>query len=261
MEKLLTEFFENEKIKYYSCLDVDECTLLYPRKLPAFTKSVCFFLMPYFTADKKERNVSLYAVPRDYHLYVKELEKRLLERIKASGKDTEVSVFSDNSPFSERICAEKANLGIIGKNRLLINSEYGSYTFIGSICISHNISISHLPENFKCDICGICEKCKTACPYMSGETGSCLSELTQKKNLSDEEMRILSTLKVRWGCDICQSVCPKNKSVSETLIEFFKKQRIERVTAEQIRQMTDEEFSERAYSWRGKNIILRNLNI
>ncbi len=211
--------------------------------------------------DEKKRNVSLYAVPRDYHLYVKELEKRLLKLISDKNEGVTVRVFADNSPFSERICAEKAGLGKIGKNRLLINSEYGSYVFIGSICISHNISISHLAENFKCDICGNCEKCKTACPYMSGKSEICLSELTQKKKFSEDETKIISSLGVRWGCDICQQVCPQNNNVSETPIDFFKNHRMPFVTKELIEQMSDDDFSQRAYAWRGKNVILRNLKL
>ncbi len=235
--------------------------MLYPGKLPEFTKSVCFFLIPYYVKDREKRNVSLYAVPCDYHLYIKELEERLWLHIQNKKSDLKVRIFADNSPFSERICAEKAGLGRIGKNRLLINSEYGSYVFIGSICISDNISISHFTENFKCDICGNCEKCKTACPYMSGKCEACLSALTQKKKISDDEAKIISTLHLRWGCDICQEVCPKNKDVPETPIEFFRRRRIPHISEEILLKMSDKEFSDRAYSWRGKDVILRNLKL
>lgn len=261
MEKLLPEFFEREKIEYYSCLPLSQCDILYSRKLPIFTGSVCFFLIPYYVKDEEKRNVSLYAVPRDYHLYVKQLEARLLEMVERQGENVEISVFADNSPFSERVCAERAGLGKIGKNRLLINSVYGSYVFIGSICISHNISISHLPENFKCDICENCEKCKTACPFMSGKIRNCLSELTQKKHLTAEEEKIISAYPLRWGCDICQSVCPANENIKETPIEFFKSERIPNISEKLISEMTDQEFSTRAYVWRGKNTILRNIKL
>ncbi len=259
IKELLCSFFEREKIKYYSCLDISQCELLYPGKLPAFTKSVCFFLVPYYVEDTEKRNVSFYAVPRDYHLYVKGLEERLVALLAAGGTDISARVFADNSPFSERSCAEKAGLGKVGKNRLLITPEYGSFVFIGSICISDNISISQVGENFKGDICGNCEICLSACPFFSGRCESCLSELTQKKRITDSERDIISGLEIKWGCDICQRVCPKNKQIAETPIEFFKNDRIPHVTAGLIEEMSDKEFFERAYSWRGREVIKRNL--
>lgn len=259
LKKSLISFFESEKIEYYSCLDVSQCELLYPSKLPGFTKSVCFFLVPYYVKDSEKSNISLYAVPRDYHLYVRELSERLTDFLAKKGADVSTRFFADNSPFSERICAQKAGLGIIGKNRLLINYEYGSFVFIGSICLSDNISISHLGKNFKGDICGNCEKCLSACPFLSGRSGECLSALTQKKKINENEQEVIARLGTKWGCDICQLVCPGNEDISETPIEFFRESRIPFLSAEVLYKMTDDEFSERAYSWRGRAVIKRNL--
>ncbi len=256
---MLVSFFESEKIEYYSCLDISQCDLLHPTKLPEYTEGVCFFLVPYYVKDEKAGNVSLYAVPRDYHLYIRELEERFAALKEQSGCDVQTRFFADNSPFSERICAQKAGLGRIGKNRLLINPEYGSFVFIGSICISDSISISHLGKKFKGDICGNCEKCLSACPFFGGLCDECLSALTQKKKINDSEREIISHLETKWGCDICQLVCPKNKDIPETPIEFFKKERIPVLSAQSVSAMTDEEFSARAYSWRGREVIKRNL--
>lgn len=256
---MLVSFFESEKIEYYSCLDISQCELLYPSKLPGFTKSVCFFLVPYYVKDSEKGNISLYAVPRDYHLYVRGLSERLSDFLSKKGADVSTRIFADNSPFSERICAERAGLGIIGKNRLLINSEYGSFVFIGSICLSDNISISHLGKKFKGDICGNCEKCLSACPFFSTRCDVCLSALTQKKKISDTELEIIAGCRTKWGCDICQLVCPKNKNIPETPIEFFRERRIPFLSVESLDAMSEEEFSERAYSWRGREVIKRNL--
>ena len=68
-----------------------------------------------------------------------------------------------------------------------------------------------------------------------------------------------------WGCDICQLVCPLVKkaieSGAETPIEFFRENRIKNLTPEVLSEMTDEEFGKRAFSWRGRQTIERNLKL
>lgn len=262
-EKLLSDFFKAENIKYYACVPIGKCELLYPRKLPEYTKSVCFFLIPYYYCDvqSKRKNVSLYATPRDYHLYVKELSERLEILKNKSGLEVSFRIFADNSPFAERSCAQKACLGKIAKNGLLVNPEYGTYSFIGSICFSSNISISHCAENFNSDLCENCEKCKKSCPFVRGKCGECLSNITQKKKITPSEAELIAEFPIKWGCDICQRVCPYNKEILQTPIEFFQKNRIAYVTPEIINEMSEEEFGQRAYSWRGKEVILRNLSL
>ena len=256
-QAILERFFEAEHIRYYASLPLSECTLLYPRKLPAYAAGVCFFLIPYRVNDKAARNVSQYAVARDYHLYVKELEARLAPLL--SG--VEFALFTDNSPFAERTCAQKAGLGRFGKNRLLIHPECGSYFFIGSIVLPFPISIAQTGEKCKSDLCENCERCLRACPAARGDAPECLAGLTQKKRVTPEEEAVIRKYPLRWGCDVCQDVCPYNKNVPDTPIEFFHKDRLPYLTPEILCAMTDEEFAERAYAWRGRAVIERNVNL
>ena len=62
-----------------------------------------------------------------------------------------------------------------------------------------------------------------------------------------------------WGCDLCQSSCPHNKSALQTPIEFFRRDRIQHLTSEAVEKMSKEEFKSRAFAWRGKRTLLRNL--
>lgn len=94
----------------------------------------------------------------------------------------------------------------------------------------------------------------------------CLSYITQKKGeLSDDEKNIIKENKIIFGCDMCQKVCPHNKNVEMTNIEEFKNDLIEKLDLDEINRISNKEFKRRyynrAFSWRGKGIIKRNLEI
>ena len=69
-----------------------------------------------------------------------------------------------------------------------------------------------------------------------------------------------------WGCDICQEVCPYTKAALDdntifSNIEFFNSHITPYITSDGISSLSDAEFSLRAYSWRGRDTVLRNLLI
>ena len=236
------------------------------------TGTAILFSIPYLMTEDAidpERNVSLYAVPRDYHGYCRHLSDTLLPELMASFPTHTFAFFSDHSPIDEVNAAARAGLGVIGQNGLLLTPEYGSFVFIGEIVTDATFDtvtqrsvpfFSEAPPT--CDSCGACI---SACPggCLPGSKTNCLSAVSQKKReLTDKEAHALRKGKLVWGCDTCQLSCPHNQKVivqkKDTPIPYFQQARITKLTSELLEAMTDEEFAARAFSWRGRTVILRN---
>ena len=260
--KLAREIFAREKIEYVSVLPLSDCDIIREHLLirAGVEKehgSAIMIAVPYYVKDEGERNIFLYAASKDYHLYFKELFARVLPLFRESFPQNTFEGFSDHSPINEVKAAARSGLGVIGKNHLLITKKYSSFVFLGSI-ICDIPTESSVEEIRECENCGLCEK---SCP-VGLDSSRCLSALSQKKGelTQEEQNRLLSCGSV-WGCDICQSCCPHSARSAETDIEFFKVGRLSYVTSDIIKKMTDNEFLCRAYSWRGRETILRNLQI
>jgi len=84
--------------------------------------------VPYLT-PAENRNISAYAVPRDYHLFYKELFDDILPRLREKYPEYRFFGFADDSPIDERQAAAMAGLGILGDNGMLITEKYSSYIF------------------------------------------------------------------------------------------------------------------------------------
>ena len=264
MFAILSNFFKKKGIKYFSPLALSDCRIVRPYLLEREKigdGTAVLFAVPYLSRDgiAPERSLSAYAVPRDYHLYFEELFGELLPRLRAAFPQYRFAGFSDHSPIDEVEAAARAGLGVIGKNHLLITPDYASFVFLGEI-VTDAVLETTPHEIHLCENCGACMR---VCP--ADACGGCLSALTQKKgDLTDgEEVAIVSHRTV-WGCDLCQTVCPHTKRAldAESIfspIPFFSEQTLPHLTLERLDAMSDEEFSQRAYAWRGRKTIRRNL--
>ena len=268
----LVDFFRDHKISCYATLPFSACTVtrpyLYEKNGLPSPKSATVFLIPYYTGYGE--NLSAYAVSRDYHAYASALFSNLYAFTAQAYPRESFLGFADHSPIDEREAAARAGLGVLGKNGLLINEDYSSFVFIAEI-------LSSLPPEAlgtatavrEIAYCHGCGACLSACPtgILDGRGDKCLSAVTQKKGaLDDDEIRLIRENRTAWGCDACQIACPYTKAAIArgsilTPIEFFKEQRVTQLTADIVRQMSDEEFKARAFAWRGRDVLYRNLAI
>ncbi len=264
MYQRIAELLRVEGIDTFAPIPLDRCILKKKYLLDRegiSSGTAIMIAVPYYTPSCLCASVSAYAVGRDYHLFYKQLFDRILPILKKEFPDNRFAGFADHSPIDEISAAALAGLGIIGKNHMLITEKYSSFVFIGELICDADIECRRLEAHF-CEDCGACI---AACPMKSGR--NCLSAVTQKKGeLSESEIAYIREYGSAWGCDICQNVCPhtkealKNRTIFSPL-PFFSESVLPSPTAEDIEKMSDEEFSARAFSWRGRACILRNLSL
>ena len=171
--------------------------------------------------DSNKAYISRYALGRDYH---KLIRKRLAELVaKINGELPQMTLsqrpFVDSAPVMEKPLAEQAGLGWIGKNSLLINSQAGSWFFLGEIYTSLELPVDHPQQPNRCGNCRACLKvCPTDAfpePYVL-DARRCISYLTiENKGSIPEELRPLMGNRV-FGCDDCQIICPWNRGATKT---------------------------------------------
>lgn len=200
----------------------------------------------------------------DYHTVLREklalLEAFLQEKVPGCRLRSMV----DTGELSDRAVAERAGIGWNGKNCAIITPEFGSYVYLGEMITDIPFESDDPME----DQCGDCRLCLDVCPtgalVQGGQLNSqkCVAFLTQTKGFLPDEYRAKIGNRI-YGCDTCQTVCPKNKGKSNWLHEAFKPDpEVAKPLLEPLLTISNRDFKETyghiSGSWRGKKPIQRN---
>jgi epoxyqueuosine reductase len=176
--------------------------------------------------------IARYARGADYHMVMKEKLRRLAERVVAvAGAGAGARACVDTAAVLERDVAERAGLGFVGKNTMLIAPGLGSYVLLGELFLDVEVEPTVAePERRRC---GECRLCLEACPTgaFDGEhvldARRCISYLTiEQAGAIPRELRPLVGTRV-FGCDVCQEVCPFNAAAREGAPELAARPRLE----------------------------------
>jgi len=184
---------------------------------------------PYSTerANPDEAGISRYAWGADYHDVVGGRTRALLQWMRDSSPiPFAAKAYVDTGPVQERIYAQYAGLGWIGKNTCVINSDLGSWLFLSEIICSLPLA-TDAPALDQCGTCTLClEACPTGAfvePWVLDAT-RCISYITiELKDAVPEPSRTDVGSHV-YGCDICQDVCPWNSDAAQSTEDCWQPQ-------------------------------------
>ncbi len=215
---------------------------------------------------------SRYTWGRDYHTVLKKRLQALLDYLEEQlGVEVQGRAYVDTGPILERELAERAGIGFVGNNSMLISPMFGSYLFLSEVIV--NIPLEPVTYK-KVGGCRTCHKCVKRCPTKAIvdnkviDARKCISYLTiESKGSIPVELRPLMTNRI-YGCDICQEVCPWNgtpkakQTQNDWLAAALDRQAPHLV---ELAQLTDETFLQRFQGtpiMRAKRVgLLRNVAV
>ena len=226
-------------------------------------KSLLCAAFPYGPEHPVPGKLSLYARGADYHQILQQRLAPVAAALSRRFPGCRFDFYADVSPFPEVYAAALAGLGKLGQNGLLITEKAGSFVFLGFLATD-----AELPETAgEIAPCIGCGACKKACPGGAlGQTldqSRCLSAITQQRGeLTKEQIALVKTGGMLWGCDRCQLVCPENQNRTVFALPEFLPQ--PDPTAQDL-QLSDRQFRKifagRAFAWRGVQPLRRNAEI
>ena len=182
-------------------------------------KSVLSVGFAYNNSNNKNNNylkVGKFGQGEDYHKVIYKKLKKIGKWINQEIPDCRWKICVDTSPLLEKAWAEESGLGWIGKNSNLINKIHGSWFTLGFMILTKDL----VPDKPHQSLCGKCDKCIEYCPTNAIvepfviKSEFCIAYHTIESRKKTIPKNIKENLE-GWvaGCDICQDVCPWNKSV------------------------------------------------
>lgn len=189
---------------------------------PEVRSLICVALNYYSSQPRLEgkdyAKISRYGWGRDYHRVLQKKLKALNRWLHEQDSTVRTRFYVDTGPVQDKVWAERAGLGWIGKHGNLITRDYGSWVFLGEILLNRDLE----PDRPHVQHCGTCTRCLDACPTgaipqpFQVDAQRCIAYHTIENRAETLPPAIAAHLN-GWvaGCDICQEVCPWNQRFAQ----------------------------------------------
>ena len=211
--------------------------------------------------------VARYAMGKDYHNVLRSKLKKIL---KASGYVRRYRIVIDSTPLNERYFARQAELGMIGKNGMLITDQ-GSFILLAVVLLENKVRPFQNKRRLTLDddiaaTCADCQRCIQACPTdaLSAspmlDTKKCISYNTIENKNDTIELENTKKHKYIFGCDICQLVCPHNAKSLFTNESRFSLSTLTQAVIEGSVQHGKEQYFGSPLKRAGNERLMRNKN-
>tara|TARA_A100001234_G_scaffold41263_1_gene33551 strand:+ start:1964 stop:2914 length:951 start_codon:yes stop_codon:yes gene_type:complete len=183
-------------------------------------KSVLSVGLNYLSSENNNENktfkIGKFGQGEDYHRVISKKLKNIGKWINREIPDCKWKICVDSSPLLEKAWAEESGLGWIGKNSNLISKKNGSWLSLGFMILTKDL----VPDKPHQSLCGKCDKCIEHCPTKAIiepfviKSDLCIAYHTIE-NREETIPKIIEKNLNGWvaGCDMCQDICPWNKSV------------------------------------------------
>jgi epoxyqueuosine reductase len=222
--------------------------------------------------DLLRGKIARYARGEDYHLVMRDRLVALADRLAAQlGGPVASRPCVDSAPVLEREWAERAGIGFVAKNTMVIAPGLGSYAVLGELLVDAELAATaDAPARPRC---GGCRACLDACPTQAFtdayvlDARRCISYLTIEH--PGPIPRALRPAIGTWvfGCDICQEVCPFNAGAGEAAEPLLRPRSLEHALpdlvalagrgANQLRQLVKRTALRRI----PRDLLLRNVAV
>ena len=213
-------------------------------------RSVISVGMNYYTGLNQDNlnsdyKFSNYAWGDDYHIVMKKRLFQLLNWITENNSKVKGLVCVDTSPVMDKVWAQRAGIGWLGKHTNLISRDHGSWLFLGELILDLKLEYD---RPFEEDLCGTCMACIESCPTQALDeykidARKCISYLTieHRGDLPEGNSDLHGWI---YGCDVCQEVCPWNEkfSIKTGLDEFKPREEIANFKRDDWDNLSEEDF-------------------
>jgi epoxyqueuosine reductase len=185
-----------------------------PAAVLAGARTVIALAIPYHRPPAERAAVARYARGRDYHYAHRDRMRALRKRLLALDPTLETYASVDTGVVMEKVWAERAGLGWIGKNGCLINPKLGSWLTLSVMFVDRAVDVYDAPHERRCGDCALClPACPTGAFAAPGvvDARRCIAyQSIENRGGVPEELRTGFAGRV-FGCDVCQEVCPWNQ--------------------------------------------------